>query len=63
LQKTLKLEAVMENATCLTPKLNALYTKLGITASKITSCMSSDESLYTAETTNAQAKGASEVQH
>ncbi|MCX6746729.1 MAG: thioredoxin domain-containing protein [Candidatus Pacearchaeota archaeon] len=45
------------DATCLTPKLNALFIKLGIDASKINSCMTTDgESLYNAEVTNAQSK-------
>lgn len=45
------------DVTCLTPKLNALFTKLGIDASKINSCMTTDgESLYNAEVTNAQSK-------
>jgi hypothetical protein len=48
------------NATCLTPKLSALYTKLGMDASKINAYMTSNgESLYNAEVTNAQSKGAS----
>ncbi len=46
------------DATCLTPKLNALYTKLGIDASKIDSCISSDGvTIYGAETANSESKG------
>ncbi|MDD5012645.1 MAG: thioredoxin domain-containing protein [Candidatus Nanoarchaeia archaeon] len=42
------------DATCLTPKLNALYVQLGIDASKINSCMTADgEKLYNAEVSNA----------
>ena len=48
------------DATCLTPKLNALYTELGISASKIDSCISSEgESLYNAEVSNAESAGVS----
>jgi hypothetical protein len=48
------------DATCLPPKLNALYVKLGIDASKINSCMASDgEKLYNAEVSNAGAESVS----
>src|SRR4030042_6276821 len=48
------------DATCLTSKLNALYTKLGIDASKINSCMASEgEKLYNAEVDNSGSKGVS----
>jgi len=43
--------------TCVTTKVNALYTKLGIDASKINSCMSSEgDTLYNAEVQNANSK-------
>jgi hypothetical protein len=46
------------DATCLTPKLNALMTKLGITSTKIDSCMKTNgEALYNAELQNSEAKG------
>jgi len=48
------------DATCLTPKINALYSQLGISSSKIDSCMKSEgESLYNAEVQNSQSKGVS----
>ncbi len=48
------------DATCLTPKLNALYTKFGIDSKKIDACMSSQGiSLYSAEESNAKAKDVS----
>lgn len=48
------------DATCLAPKLNTLFSKLGIDATKIESCMKSDgETLYNAEVQNAQSKGIS----
>ncbi len=48
------------DATCLAPKLSALYTKLGISGSKIDSCMKTNgEALYNAEVQNAQSKGIS----
>lgn len=48
------------DATCLTPKINALYTKLGIDAKKINSCMTSEgEDLYNAEVQNSNSKGVS----
>lgn len=48
------------DATCLVPKLTALYSKLGIDSSKIDSCMKTDgENLYNAEVKNAQSKGIS----
>lgn len=48
------------DATCLVPKLNALYTKLGIDSSKINSCISSEgEKLYNAEVSNSNSKGVS----
>jgi len=48
------------DATCLVPKLNALYTKFGIDASKINACMTSEgESLYNAEVSNSESKGVS----
>ena len=48
------------DTTCLTPKINALYTKLGIDAKKINSCMTSEgETLYNAEVQNSQSKGVS----
>ncbi len=43
---------------CITTKVNALYTKLGIDASKINSCMTSEgDNLYNAEVSNANSKG------
>ncbi|MFH1271206.1 MAG: hypothetical protein ABII03_06260 [Nanoarchaeota archaeon] len=46
------------DATCLAPKLNALFTSLGIDSAKITSCISSEgEKLYNAEVKNAGNKG------
>jgi hypothetical protein len=46
------------DATCLIPKLNALYTKFGIDASKISSCITTDgATMYSAELTNADSKG------
>ncbi len=48
------------DATCLAPKLNALYAKLGIGASKINSCITSEGlTMYNAEVQNAQSKGVS----
>ncbi len=48
------------DATCLTPKLSALYSKLGFDASKINSCMTSEgETLYNAEVSNSNSKGVS----
>jgi len=48
------------DATCLVPKLNALYAKFGIDSSKINSCMASEgETLYNAEVSNANSKGVS----
>jgi len=48
------------DATCLTPKLTALYTKLGITSSKIDSCITSEGlKLYEAEVANSGSKGVS----
>jgi hypothetical protein len=45
---------------CVTTKVNALYTKLGIDVSKINSCMTSEgQALYDAEVSNAESKGAS----
>jgi hypothetical protein len=46
------------DATCLTPKLNAIYSNMGIDASKINSCMTTDGvTMYEAEVENAGAKG------
>jgi len=46
--------------TCLTSKLNTLYSKLGIDASKINACMTSEgQALYDAEVSNANSKGVS----
>jgi hypothetical protein len=46
--------------TCLTPKLTALYSKLGIDGAKINSCMASEgEELYNEEVANSKAKGIS----
>lgn len=48
------------DASCLTTKLNALYSKLGIDASKINSCMTSEGAkLYDAEVANSDDKGVS----
>jgi hypothetical protein len=48
------------DATCLAPKLSALYSKLGIDSSKIDSCMKSEgETLYNAEVQNSGSKGIS----
>ena len=48
------------DATCLNSKLSALYSKLGIDASKVNSCMTSEgEKLYNAEVSNANSKGIS----
>lgn len=48
------------DATCLAPKLNAIYTKLGIDGKKIDSCMASEgEKLYNAEVANANSKSVS----
>lgn len=48
------------DATCLTPKINSLYTKLGIDKQKINSCMTSEgETLYNAEVQNSNSKGVS----
>ncbi len=44
--------------SCVTTKVNALYTKLGIDASKINACMTSEgDALYNAEVSNANSKG------
>ena len=46
--------------TCVTTKVNALYTKLGIDGSKINACMTSEaDALYNAEVSNADSKGIS----
>ena len=46
------------DATCVAPKLNSLFTKLGISKSKIEACMTKDgEALYNAEVGNANSKG------
>ncbi|NMB66634.1 hypothetical protein GYA25_01070 [Candidatus Woesearchaeota archaeon] len=48
------------DATCLAPKLKALFSQFGIDSSKIDSCMKSEgESLYNAEVQNSQSKGIS----
>ncbi|MBU3907409.1 MAG: hypothetical protein KKA64_04135 [Nanoarchaeota archaeon] len=48
------------DATCLAPKLNAIYTKLGIDGKKIDSCIASEgEKLYNAEVANANSKSVS----
>jgi len=48
------------DATCLAPKLTALYSKLGIDGKKIDSCMASEgESLYNAEVQNSGENGVS----
>lgn len=48
------------DAACVAPKLNSLYAKLGIDASKINSCMASDgEKLYNAEVSNSDSEGVS----
>ncbi len=48
------------DATCVGPKINALYTKFGISKTKIDSCMASDGlTLYNAELSNAQGQGVS----
>lgn len=48
------------DATCLTPKLSSLYSKLGIDANKINSCMNTDgDKLYNAELSNSESKGVS----
>jgi len=48
------------DATCLTPKLNALYSTLGISASTVNSCMTSEgETLYNAEVSNSAANDVS----
>ena len=46
------------DAVCVAPKLNSLFTKLGISKSKIEACMTKDgEALYNAEVSNANSKG------
>ena len=46
--------------SCVTTKVNSLFTKLGIDASKINSCMTSEaQALYDAEVSNSQSKGVS----
>ncbi len=46
--------------TCVTTKVNSLFTKLGIDASKINSCMTSEgQALYDAEVSNANSKSVS----
>jgi len=48
------------DATCLLPKLTALYSKFGIDASKINSCIAKEgETLYEAEVSNSNSKGVS----
>jgi len=48
------------NATCVNPLINSIYTKLGISESKINSCMASDGlALYNAEVSNSQTWGIS----
>jgi len=48
------------DATCVGPKIDALYTKFGVDKAKIDSCMKTDGvTLYAAEETNAQSKGVS----
>lgn len=48
------------NATCVDPKIDALYTKLGISKTKIESCMASyGASLYSTEEQNSKSKGVS----
>ncbi len=43
------------DATCVNPLINSIYTKLGINANKINSCMTSDGvTMYNAELSNAQ---------
>ena len=47
-------------AACVTTKVNALYAKLGIDASKVNACMTSEgQALYDAEVSNAESEGAS----
>ncbi len=46
------------DAQCLEPLINAIYTKFGITKSKIDACMKTDgATLYSAEVANSQSKG------
>jgi len=46
--------------TCVNPLINAIYTKLGISATKINACMTSDGvALYSAEEENSQSQGVS----
>ncbi|VVB82444.1 Uncharacterised protein [uncultured archaeon] len=48
------------DATCLTPLLSSIYTKLGIDASKINACMTTDGvTMYNNEVSNAQSMGIS----
>jgi|WetSurMetagenome_2_1015567.scaffolds.fasta_scaffold189656_2 protein-disulfide isomerase len=48
------------DAACLTPKLSTIYTSLGIDASKINSCITSEgETMYNAEVSNSQSAGVS----
>ena len=48
------------DATCVTPLIDALYTKLGITKAGIDSCMKTDgATLYAAEEANSKANGVS----
>ncbi|MFA4953064.1 MAG: hypothetical protein WC584_02485 [Candidatus Pacearchaeota archaeon] len=48
------------DADCLIPKLSSLYSKLGIDANKINSCMNANgDKLYNAELSNSEAKGVS----
>ena len=48
------------DATCVGPKIDALYTKLGIDKAKVEACMKTDgATLYSAEETNSQTQGAS----
>lgn len=48
------------DSACVTKKVNSLYSKFGIDANKINSCMKSEgEKLYNAELSNSEAKGVS----
>jgi len=48
------------DVSCLTPLLNSIYSKLGIDASKINSCMTTEGvTMYNDEVSNAQSKGIS----
>jgi len=46
--------------TCVTPLINSIYTKLGISASKINTCMTTDGvTMYSTEEENSQSQGVS----